>query len=234
MSVNMISLDVTRRVASAKTDRASIRGRAGLVVCLGLATVIWAGSAQHSFAAGQKTSPKNAANFIQTLGERTMALFAQTDVPMPEREVRIRGLMREVFAFETIGQFVLSRTWRTATPEQRTEYLTLFNEFLVRTYSRRLGGYGGYGFVIAQTKPLGKRDALVTTVIEQSSGPALKAGWRIRAFGNDYKIVDVMVEGVSMAVTQRSEFGTIIRREGLDKLIEILRAKVNSFSAKSS
>lgn len=163
-----------------------------------------------------------------------MAMFAQTSLPMPEREARIRALLREVFAFETIGRFVLSSTWRSATPDQRAEYLSLFSEFLVRTYSRRLGGYGGYGFTIAQTKPLGRRDALVTTVINQSSGPALKAGWRVRAGGNGYKIVDVMVEGVSMAVTQRSEFGTIIRRDGLDKLIEILRAKVNTFSAKSS
>jgi phospholipid transport system substrate-binding protein len=208
--------------------------RIGLALSLGLAIVIWVGAAQNSCAAAQPTSPKEASKFIETLGERTMALFAQTSLPMPERETRIRALMREVFAFKTIGRFVLASSWRTAKPDQRDEYLSLFSEFLVRTYSRRLGGYGGYGFAIAQAKPLGRRDALVTTVIKQSSGPSLKAGWRVRASGDGYKIVDVMVEGVSMAVTQRSEFDTIVRRDGLDKLIEILRAKVNTFSAKSS
>ena len=163
-----------------------------------------------------------------------MALFAQTSLPMPERESRISALMREVFAFETIGRFVLSSAWRTATPDQREDYLSVFSEYVVRTYSRRLGGYGGHGFSITDAQQLGQKDALVTTVIKQSSGPPLKASWRVRASGDSFKIVDVMVEGVSMAVTQRSEFDAIIRRDGLDKLIEILRAKVNTFSAKSS
>lgn len=205
-----------------------------IIACLALAAVIWAATVPNSGLAAQPTSPKEASVFIQELGKRTMALFAQTSLPMPERETRIRNLMREVFAFETIGRFVLSSSWRTATPDQRDEYLSVFSEYIVRTYARRLGGYGGYGFVISQTKPLGRRDALVSTEIEQSSGPPLKAGWRVRAIGNGYKIVDVMVEGVSMAVTQRSEFDAIVRRDGLDKLIEILRAKVNTFSAKSS
>jgi len=231
----MVTSKLSSRYApESLVKRRSARRRACFVLCAGLALTIWSLAPNKASEAAQPTSPKEASNFIQTLGERTMAMFAQTSVPMSEREIRIRSLMYEVFAFETIGRFVLSKSWRTATPDQRDEYLSLFREYIARTYARRLGGYGGYGFVIADSKPLGRRDVLVTTSIKQSSGPPLVAGWRVRAVGDGYKIVDVMVEGVSMAVTQRSEFDAIVQRDGLDKLIEILRAKVNTFSAKPS
>lgn len=227
---NMLS----RNPSSSGTGPRTAWRRARIALFAGLAITVWSATTCRVSEAAQPTSPKEASKFIQSLGERTMAMFAETSVPMPQRENRIRSLMYEVFAFETIGRFVLSQSWRTATPDQRDEYLSLFREFIARTYARRLGGYGGYGFAISGSKPLGRRDVLVTTSIKQSSGPPLLAGWRVRAIGDGYKIVDVMVEGVSMAVTQRSEFNAIIQRDGLDKLIEILRAKVNTFSAKPS
>lgn len=185
-------------------------------------------------AAADKTSPEEASKFIQELGDNAVRLLADKKIPLSEREAKIRDLLREHFDLTTIGRFVLSKNWRTATPDQREEYLNLFSEFVVRTYAIRLGGYGGETFNITSAKPLGRRDAIVVTEIARQAGPALKAGWRVRNRGNGHKIIDVMVEGVSMAAAQRSEFETIVRKEGVVGLIEILRAKVSSFSARSS
>ena len=72
---------------------------------------------------------------------------------------------------------------------------------------------------------------LVLTKISRPSGPPIKAGWRVRETKNGHKILDVMVAGVSMVVTQRSEFRSVIRRRGVTGLIETLRLQVSKFSA---
>lgn len=185
-------------------------------------------------AAAAKTSPEEAEKFIKTLGDDAVKLLADKSVPLTEREAKIRELLRRNFDLETIGRFVLSKYWRTASPDQQSEYLSVFSEYVLRTYARRLGGYGNEQFKITSSKPLTARDALVTTEIARPSGPPITAGWRVRDTDNSYKIIDVMVEGVSMAATQRSEFETIVRDHGLVGLIEILRAKVSSFPARPS
>lgn len=184
--------------------------------------------------AAGKTSPAEASKFLQILGDQAVDLLGDGTLPLSKREEKIHDLLREHFDLKAIGRFVLSRAWRTTPAEQREEYLGLFSEFVVRTYAQRLGGYAGEKFEITSAKPLGRRDALVVTQIKRQAGPILSAGWRVRKKENGHKIIDVMVEGVSMAAAQRSEFESIVRKEGVGSLIEILRAKVSVFSAKSS
>ncbi|MCH8834674.1 MAG: ABC transporter substrate-binding protein, partial [Proteobacteria bacterium] len=105
---------------------------------------------------------------------------------------------------------------------------------VLRTYARRLGGYAGETFKIIKAGPLGKRDALVSTEIGRSGGPPLMAGWRIRSGPNGLKILDVIVAGISMIATQRSEFRALVSRQGVDGLIEALRLRVGKFPVKAS
>ena len=143
--------------------------------------------------------------------------------------------MRKAFNLDYIGRFVLGATWRRATPEQRADYLELFGEFVVRTYAKRLGGYSGEALVVLKTTVTGKkRDVIVFTRIDRPSGPPLKANWRVREFDHQDKIIDVSVEGVSMAVTQRQEFASVTRRSGLEGLLQILRARTERLPAARS
>jgi phospholipid transport system substrate-binding protein len=144
-------------------------------------------------------------------------------------------LLRKGFNLEYIGRFVLGTTWRRATPEQRTDYLDLFGEFVVKTYAKRLGGYSGEALTVLKTTVVGKkRDVIVYTRIDRPSGPPLKATWRVRKFDDQDKIIDVTVEGVSMAVTQRQEFASVTRRSGLEGLLQILRARTERLPAARS
>ncbi len=185
--------------------------------------------------AAEKASPEVAKEFIQRLGDQAVKLLADKELPLAEREAKIRELLRGNFDFKTIGRFVLGKSWRRATSDQRADYLTLFSEFVLRTYARRIGGYANDAFKITSATPLGRSDAIIVTAIAQPVGPAVRAGWRVRNNGgSDYKIIDVMVEKVSMAATQRSEYDAIVRQRGVDGLIELLRAKVGSYSAQPS
>ncbi len=195
-----------------------------------VACVVWAAPA----AAAEKTPPEQAAKFMEGLSGEALAILGAQGSSLDKREADLRALLSRSFDFQKISRFVLGRAWRTATPEQRDEYQRLFQEFVLRTYSRRLGGYSGQVFKITKAEPMGKIDAVVVTEIGRPSGPPMKAGWRVRGGAGAYKILDVIVEGVSMLATQRSEFASVVRSQGVDGLIEVLRVQVNKFAARAS
>ena len=91
----------------------------------------------------------------------------------------------------------------------------------------------GSSFDIVGGEPIGKSDLLVKTILRRKSGQPFLAGWRVRLIGDQHKIIDVMVEGISMAVSQRQEFGSVVKRKGVERLLQILSAKVGRMPAAS-
>lgn len=185
--------------------------------------------------AAETTDQKAAAAFLQDLGEEAIAILANKDRSLEKREQAVQTLLREHLELETMGRFVLGPEWRRADEGQQKAYLELFSEFVVRTYSRRLGEYGGQQFKVTGTSQAGKADALVVTSITSADGsPPVQAGWRVKtADAGQLKIVDVVVEGVSMLQTQRSEFDSVVRRSGLDGLMELLKEKLDQLPKSS-
>ena len=182
-------------------------------------------------AAGSATTRDGASKFIGALSANASRALNSGNLSLDQKENQVRALMSEIFDLKLIGRFVLGSAWRKTPAEQRAQYLELFEQFILRTYSRRLGGYTGQKFDVIGAKKLGKKDVLVLTKISRPAGPPIKAGWRVRETKNGHKILDVMVAGVSMVVTQRSEFRSVIRRRGVTGLIETLRLQVSKFSA---
>ncbi len=201
--------------------------RRGRLVCLVVAAIV-AGSA-----AAVAGSPEGAAStFVRDLGDRAIGMLGSADTSLAKREAKLRALLRSRFDMRVMGRFALGRYWRRASAEQRRDYLDLFGEYVVSTYSAMLGGYAGETLTIVSETPLSNKiDVLVNTRITRPSGPPVKATWRVRARDDDYRIIDVMIEGVSMVVTQRQQFSSVVQRHGLDGLLETLRARTSKLSA---
>ena len=119
--------------------------------------------------------------------------------------------------------------WRRASDTQRKEYVSLFEKFVVKSYAARFAEYTGTEFKVGKTKEIRGGDKLVASEIELPDGRIVPVHWRIR-LKNTKKIVDVLVEGVSMAITQRDEFASIINQSGgsLDGLIIALRERIKT------
>lgn len=177
---------------------------------------------------------QGAARFIAWLGDQAIAVLRSDKGDLEQREAAFRRLLAQGFDVPFIGRFVLGRHWRQASPEQRHDYIALFGEFLLKTYSRRLGGYAGESLVVAGARPAGSQDIIVQTRIERPSGPPILAEWRVRVIEGQYKIIDVAVEGVSMALTQRSEFAAVVQNHGMDGLLQALRLRTQTYAAKDS
>lgn len=152
-----------------------------------------------------------------------IAFLGDDSLDDTQRTAEFRKLLNNNFDMATIGKFALGTSWRTATPAQQAEYQKLFKEMIVKTYSRRFKEYKGQKVEVGSARADGDKDVIVSSSIIPADGPEVKVDWRVRGS----KIVDIMVEGVSMALTQRSDFASVIQRGGgkIDVLLEQLRAQ---------
>ena len=175
-------------------------------------------------AAADSLSP---AQFIQSLGEETIRAITRTDVPEDARLTEFERLFRKGFDVNTISRFVLGRYWRGASPEQREEYQTLFADFIVTTYASQFKLYSGETLDVNGERKANERDTIVSSEIVVPGSSPIRIDWRVRTRSDAHKIIDVVVEGVSMAITQRDEFASVIRRGGgnIEALISQLREK---------
>jgi phospholipid transport system substrate-binding protein len=197
------------------------------------AVLIFGFALAQTAAAESKGSEGNPGVFIEQLASQAIKVLSSPEGSLKEREDKFRTLLRDDFAMNDIGRFVVGPYWRRMNPEQRNEYLKLFSEWILKTYSIRLGGYSGEQFQVLNTTPAGQRDVLVKTRINKTGGNSFNASWRVRKIDGGYKIIDIYVEGVSMAITQRSEFESILQRQGIDGLLSMLKDKVQKLSTSS-
>lgn len=163
-----------------------------------------------------------AENFIDNMAKRALDFLGNASNTQDQKTASFRKLLNDSFDLETIGRFVLGRYWKTSTTQQRDEYQRLFRQMVVDVYAKRFGDYKGQKFETRGYRADGEKDTIVTSFIVPAEGPEVQVDWRVRYKNGRYQIVDVIVEGVSMSVTQRSEFAAVIQRGGGD--VQVLLA----------
>src|ERR1700730_455243 len=187
------------------------------------AFIVLAGALAPAIPAAAAADP---AAVISNLGSRALEVLGK-NAPQSQRVARFRELLREDFDVPEISRFVLGRYWNVATEEQRAEFVKLFEEYIALAYSTRLAEYTGETFKVTGSRP-DAGGAIVSSQIVRPAGAApVKVDWRLTGRNGAYKISDVSVDGISMAVTQRSEFASVIQHNGgqVQGLITMLREK---------
>jgi phospholipid transport system substrate-binding protein len=166
------------------------------------------------------------AALINDLGNRAIEVLGKNASPA-QREARFRELFNEDFDVPVIARFVLGRYWRTATKPQQQEFVGLFNEYVVLAYSNRFAEYSGETLKVTGSRPDADGSIVTSEIIRTNGAPPAKVDWRLSRTGGTYKITDVIVDGISMAVTERSEFASVIQRHGgqVQGLLTLLRQK---------
>lgn len=171
-------------------------------------------------------STEQAEAFLRNLTKRALTMLDPEFGTKSDREAEFLRIVGDGFAMETIGRFVAGPYWRNMTDEQRTSYQTLFRSWLVDSYAGSLRALPGQQVKFLRTIEASPTDTFVRTWISQDmGGPPVVADWRIRDFDGRYQIIDIVVEGVSMAAAQRAEIQSVLRKDGIDGLIENLRAR---------
>jgi phospholipid transport system substrate-binding protein len=170
---------------------------------------------------------QGAENFINSVASRGIGFLSNEGMTMEQRRAEFRSLLRDSFDMPTLGRFALGKYWKVATPAQQQEYLKLFEKMVVEVYSNRFNDYNGQSLEVRGSRAEGNEDTMVSSYIIPPEGSEIQVDWRVRYKKGRYKVVDIIVAGVSMAMTQRSDFASVIQRGGgsIEVLLEHLRAQ---------
>lgn len=183
---------------------------------------------------GAGASARNASDpgsFVNSLAQDAIDQLAAPNLSEGERDARFRKLFADGFDVPLIARFVLGRYWRQATETERAEYLRLFDELVVQTYARRFNEFNTARLrVLSVSRPNEDNDVIVAVEGAVAGKPPVRLDVRVRQGSSAYKVIDVSIEGVSMAVTQRDEFSSVIQRGGgkIEALLASLREKVGA------
>lgn len=207
------------------TRRLVVAGAA--VLALGLAWLP-AGPAQ--------ASAEDARAQIQRLADGALGVLADKSLSKPGRIEGLRKILLKNFNIPAIGKFVVGAHWRTAAKDEKSEFLDVFETYVVKTYAVQLGQYAGEKFKILSVLP-DKRGFVVISQVRPPNRPPVELKWRLRKPRNgELAVVDVVVENISMALTQRQEFSAVIQQRGgnLSGLISALREKIKDLDARNA
>lgn len=171
--------------------------------------------------------PEQARALVETVGTDVLEILRDDELTDQETLHRLEEVLEGSIDMDLVARLILGRHWRTANEAQREQYLDLFRAYALDSVASRLHLYEGQAFEITDAQVVGERDALVTTRIT-GGGQPLGVNWRLREIeGGDLVAIDVVVEGVSLIVTLRSEFNSVIERQGMDGLLAELRQRIN-------
>ena len=184
-----------------------------------------------SFNANAQVNAQAAEKFIKDTTAKGIEQIINANISQAEKDKRFYDLLNGALDLDFIGQFVLGRNWRTATPEQRKEFISVYRDLNIATWSKRFNEFKGKNFVFKGTTPSSSKGQIfVDTVVPMDQGEPAKVVWRVREKNGDYKIVDIIIEGVSLAQSARSEYTAFIKNNpgGIDALIKDLQAKLKA------
>ncbi|MFQ5473949.1 MAG: phospholipid-binding protein MlaC, partial [Dehalococcoidia bacterium] len=161
-------------------------------------------------------TPHPAASFLDSVRQRAIDRLTDDSISEADREATFRGLLNEAFDIPTIGRFVVGRYWRSADEAQRHAFLEVFEDAIVQRFLPLFSQYKGEQLIVEKAAPDKKNPklAVVDSTYIDAQGRSAKVSWRVRERKSSYQIFDVVVEGVSMAITLRSEYASVIKNAG--------------------
>jgi phospholipid transport system substrate-binding protein len=176
----------------------------------------------------QPATAEAAANFIRDLSEEGTAILTDPGRESMEKVLALRQLFAVSVEVDAIKRFVLGKYWRRASAEEKAEYRVLFEDYIVATYAGRIDDYGGETLKLGAARLERPGLALVSSQVMRLEGPPVAVDWRLHYSEDGWRIIDIVIQGISLAITQRAEFSSVIRDSGgrVEGLLAKLRQAV--------
>lgn len=168
--------------------------------------------------------------FVTQLADDAFDVLRDESLSEPARLDKFRALLVKGVDLPRVGRFVLGKNWRRASPEQQKEYQSLFSEYVIASYAGRLKEYTQSEVTVLHAADTDNGEYLVSSIVKQPGNPApIRVEWRVREADGQLRVIDLILEGISMALSQRSEFASLILNNGGD--ISILLARLRDVAS---
>ena len=180
------------------------------------------------FNANATIDKDDAVSMVKNLTQKGIEDIINSNSTEQEKVDVFRKLFTQNLDLDFIGKYVLGRYWRSATKAQQKEFIELYKEFNVKTWSKRFDEFKGKKFVFEGASPANNPNQIfVNTSVPMESGAPISVKWRVNDKKGELKIIDIIIENVSLAQTARNEYSAFIAKSpnGIEGLLENLRLK---------
>ncbi len=174
-------------------------------------------------------SSEEAENFIKKTTQQGIEELINSNVSEAEKKARFTKLFNDDLDLDFIGKFVLGRYWKTSTSKQRADFIDVYRKLNIQTWSERFNEFKGKHFEFLGTESSKSADQIfVNTQVPMDEGAPASVKWRVKETNGRLRIVDIVIENVSLAQTARSEYTAYIKKspKGVDGLISDLKARL--------
>ncbi|MDR3326102.1 MAG: ABC transporter substrate-binding protein [Rhodospirillaceae bacterium] len=184
---------------------------------------------------GNSKSDIEANEFMNTLSQHIVNIVTDDKLSKAERNEKYYKLFVSSLDILNISKFILSRYWDIATPEQQQEFINLLEKITVMIWANRFQmNYTNESLEILSISNEDDREWLVDSQITNKNNDKINLQWKLReSDDNSFLIFDVLINSISMIITQRLDYNAIMRANNgnIDKLIEIMRTKLSQLQA---
>jgi len=170
-----------------------------------------------------------AIEFVDGVAEKVINTILASDASRDEKFSRFRKEFTEALDLKNIGQFVLGIYWRKASAEEKEAFLNAFMDFTTKTWADRFDMYQGQKIVFTGVRNAERNQFYVDSTIQNN--PPVEVIWRLKQKDNTYRIIDIVVEGVSMAMSYRNEYSAYLQNHNgsVQALADELKQKSDNF-----
>ncbi len=144
---------------------------------------------------------------------------------------RLAPVLKETYDTPFMAEKSVGRHWKKATAAERTALVDTFSRFMIANYAGRFDGYSGQGFQTVGEEPSAQGTVLVRTRLTEPQGEGVRLNYRLRPENGTWRIIDVYLNGtVSELALRRSEYASLIKREGWNAVIAALDQRIQGFA----
>jgi phospholipid transport system substrate-binding protein len=184
---------------------------------------------------GQAQPAKKAPDARETVSsilQKVSEILLSDTLSREQKRGKVQELIDLSVDFQTVSKLVLAQNWKKFSDAQQTEYVDLFRRHLLNTYWKNADYSAFQGMEITGDRKEARRDWSVMSKVKSRTSDDILIDYRVRQAGEEgdpngeWKIIDILVEGVSLISNFRSQFQSIVANDGPEKLLQLLRDKV--------
>lgn len=162
---------------------------------------------------------------IEHTTDAVLNVLANSSLSAEQKRTQIEEIASQRFDFGTVSRLVLARNWKRLSSEQQAQFVQEFRRHLSLTYGRNVEQYNNERAEVVSERAEADGDWTVKTRILRAQGEPILVDYRLRKFGDQWRVIDVIIEGTSLVANFRSQFQDIVSREGPERLIQVLQEK---------
>ena len=167
--------------------------------------------------------------FVEKFADEAIMILNNDQISKNEKNDQFTNLVMSAIDLNLISQFVLSKTWKSATDDQKERYISAFKTYFINSYANKLDQYSGEKILVNGSEEAGKYIIVDTNIIREGTDTLkINLKWRLLNKNGDIKIIDLNIEGISLVIAQREEFQSYLANN--DGNLEALIDKIVSVS----